>query len=163
MHIRRRAADMAVGPALGAATPAHTADDTPRGHKRNNASGDDDEVDDSVATAGDAVGTVSAAAISPSNARRKRRRPNPAGPAHAPPVAPPFWLLGGTVPQTPHKLGLRRVRGARTTRVYDCLSRPILPAHAPSNPALGCGWHLAVGVAAVEPGGQVALAVLFAL
>ena len=38
LHIRRRAADMAVDPAPGAATPADTAVDTSRGRERNNAS-----------------------------------------------------------------------------------------------------------------------------
>ena len=38
LHIRQRAADMAVDPALGAATPADTAGDTPRGRTQNGAS-----------------------------------------------------------------------------------------------------------------------------
>ena len=68
---------------LRAADPAHTVDGTFRGHKRNAASGNDDDADDSVATAGDAAGTASATAVPSSNERRKRRRSNQAGPAHA--------------------------------------------------------------------------------
>ena len=53
LHIRRRAADMAVAAAFGAATLADAADDTPQGRKRNNASvsgpSDDDDAGGTVA------------------------------------------------------------------------------------------------------------------
>ena len=88
LHIRRSAADMAVDPALGAATPADAADDTPRGRKRNNASNrgpsDGDVAGGSVAVAADITVDESAVtadddtAIIPS---KKRRRSG--GPARA--------------------------------------------------------------------------------
>ena len=92
--VRRRDDDMAVDPALGATALADASQPPPPAKKRRSPDGAVDtadgataafaaDADGSVTTAGDAVGTVNAAATSPSNERCKRRRPNPAGPAHA--------------------------------------------------------------------------------
>ena len=53
-------ADDTTATVLRAATPAHTADGTSRGHKRNAASGNDDNADGSVATAAYAADTGAA-------------------------------------------------------------------------------------------------------
>ena len=151
--VRRRDDDMAVDPALGATALADASQPPPPAKKRRSPDGAVDTADGataafaadtagSVTTTGDTVGTV----VQPPLRRRTRdvsggacTRPG----QHMRPVAPPFWLLGGTVPQTPHRLGLRRIRGARVTRVCDCLGRPTLFAHAPSivrwGEGAGCG------------------------
>ena len=77
LHLHRRVADMAVDPALGATTLAHTADDTSQGRKRNNASGNDDDADASVATAGDAANAATAAATPVSLPSKRRRHVGP--------------------------------------------------------------------------------------
>ena len=99
-YYQSAADDMAVDPALGATTPAHTANDTSPGRKRDNASSNDADADASVATAGDAADTASAIpppsdtadgaadgahafAVADDKTRRCERRKPHVGPAQA--------------------------------------------------------------------------------